>query len=78
MHNTWILISDKSLEKFRVDKLILFKQKKTLSVFTITLKALVLNEELYIKIQENVQNFKANILEFFLYQIIDNGQKYHV
>lgn len=76
MHNTWILISDKSLEKFRVDKLILFKQKKTL--FTVTLKALVLNEELYIKIQENVQNFKANILEFFLYQIIDNGQKYHV
>lgn len=60
MHNTWILISDKSLEKFRVDKLILFKQKKTL--FTVTLKALVLNEELYIKIQENVQNFKANIL----------------
>lgn len=76
MHNTWILISDKSLEKFRVDKLILFKQKKTL--FTVTLKALVLNEELYIKIQENVQNFNANILEFFLYQIIDNGQKYHV
>lgn len=76
MHNTWILISDKSLEKFRVDKLILFKQKKTL--FTVTLKALVLNEELYIKIQENVQNFKANTLEFFLYQIIDNGQKYHV
>lgn len=76
MHNTWILISDKSLEKFRVDKLILFKQKKTL--FTVALKALVLNEELYIKIQENVQNFKANILEFFLYQIIDNGQKYHV
>lgn len=76
MHNTWILISDKSLEKFRVDKLILYKQKKTL--FTVTLKALVLNEELYIKIQENVQNFKANILEFFLYQIIDNGQKYHV
>lgn len=65
MHNTWILISDKSLEKFRVDKLILFKQKKTL--FTVTLKALVLNEELYIKIQENVQNFKANILDFFLY-----------
>lgn len=76
MHTTWILISDKSLEKFRVDKLILFKQKRTL--FTVTLKALVLNEELYIKIQENVQNFKANILEFFLYQIIDNGQKYHV